>query len=165
MLIPLRALLLASSLTLAGPLAAGDAEDAAYQERLAAARAYVEMSMQDVEMARIVEQMWRGALPQFRQIAGGPLTEQQMTDLQALYMEVFEAPMRDVMRDQDKLMADLLSLEEIAALRDFYATPEGRSVMRKLPDILARQQPQIMALVQSSLPQILPRVRDILRPE
>ena len=121
--------------------------------------------MQDVEMPRIIEQMWRGALPQFQQIAGGPLSEQQMADLHVLYMEVYEQPMRDVMREQDKLMADLLTLEEIIALRDFYATPEGRSVLRKLPDILARQQPQIMALVQESLPAILPRIMEILKPQ
>ncbi len=158
----LRMIAFSISLAVAGPVLAQDAD---YDARLAAAREYVEASMQDVEMPRIIEQMWRGALPQFQQIAGGPLSEQQMADLHVLYMEVYEQPMRDVMREQDKLMADLLTLEEIIALRDFYATPEGRSVLRKLPDILARQQPQIMALVQESLPAILPRIMEILKPQ
>ena len=144
----------------ATPLAAQDAD---YDQRLAVARDYVAANMRDMDMPRLIEQMWRGALPQFERIAGAPLSDQQKADLQALYMEIFEEPMRQIMRDQDKLMADLLTLEEITALRDFYATPEGRSVMRKLPDIMARQQPQILQLVQGNLPQAMPRIMAILQ--
>jgi hypothetical protein len=149
-----------SAALLAAPLAAQDAD---YDARLAVAQDYVAATMQDMDMPRLIEQMWRGAVPQFERIAGAPLSDQQKADLQALYMEIFEEPMRSIMRNQDKLMADLLTLDEITALRDFYATPEGRSVMSKLPDIMARQQPQILELVQGTLPQAMPRIMAILQ--
>ncbi len=140
------------------------AQDADYEARLKVAQEYVDATMQDMDMPRIIEQMWRGALPQFQQIAGGPLSDEQKDALQQLYTELFDDRMRDIMAQQHTLMADLLTMEEIVALRDFYATPEGRSVMRKLPDIMARQQPLVLSMVQETLPQAMPRIMAILRP-
>jgi hypothetical protein len=59
-------------------------------------------------------------------------------------------------------MADILTLPEIEALRDFYASANGRAVMMKLPDILAAQQPQIMAMVQDTMPVIMPKLQAIV---
>lgn len=59
-------------------------------------------------------------------------------------------------------MADLLTLAEIEALRDFYASETGRAVMLILLDILAQQPPQIMAMVQGAMPGVMPKLRAII---
>lgn len=59
-------------------------------------------------------------------------------------------------------MADMLTLDEIRALRDFYATDLGRAVMMKMPDIMAKQQPAIMAMVQVTMPVVMPKLQEIV---
>ena len=73
--------------------------------------------------------------------------------------------MTDLMREQAGLMADMMTLAEITALRDFYATPEGRSVMAKLPQLVAAQQPGVMALVNDTMPGLMPEVLAIINGE
>jgi len=62
-------------------------------------------------------------------------------------------------------MADMMTLAEITALRDFYATPEGRSVMAKLPQLSAAQQPGIIALIDGNMEQLMPKVLAIVNGE
>ncbi len=62
-------------------------------------------------------------------------------------------------------MADLMTLAEITALRDFYATPEGRSVMAKLPQLTAAQQPGMMRLINDNMSGLMPQVLAIINGE
>jgi hypothetical protein len=71
------------------------------------------------------------------------LSDDQLKQIDALYQETYAGKMIEIMSAQDEVMADILTLPEIEALRDFYASENGRAVMMKLPDILAAQQPQI----------------------
>jgi uncharacterized protein len=67
-----------------------------------------------------------------------------------------------LMRDQSEIMADIMTLAEITALRDFYATPEGKSVMAKLPQLTAAQQPGIIDLVNGRMETLMPEVLAII---
>jgi hypothetical protein len=58
-----------------------------------------------------------------------------------------------------------MTLAEITALRDFYATPEGKSVMAKLPQLTAAQQPGVMALVNDNMTALMPQVLAIINNE
>jgi hypothetical protein len=62
-------------------------------------------------------------------------------------------------------MADIMTLAEITALRDFYATPEGKSVMAKLPQLTAAQQPGVMQLVNDNMSALMPQVLAIINGE
>lgn len=157
----LRPLALVACLAALPALAQEDTREA----RIAVAREHVEASMADMGVERIVEQMWRAAKPQFEQMTGKPLTEAQETALQTLYMAQFADPMQTIMGEQADIMADLMTLNEITALRDFYQTPTGRSVMMKLPDLIAAQQPAIMDMVQQKLPVVMPQIMQILQGE
>ena len=67
------------------------------------------------------------------------------------------------MLDQAPIMADLMTLAEITALRDFYQTPEGRAVMLKLPRLVEAQQPQVMALISGNLMPIMDQIQEIMQ--
>ena len=69
------------------------------------------------------------------------------------------------MHDQSEIMADMFTLAEITALRDFYATPEGKSVMSKLPQLTAAQQPGMMALINDKMTGLMPQVLAIVNGE
>ncbi|MCX7289133.1 MAG: DUF2059 domain-containing protein [Rhodobacterales bacterium] len=73
--------------------------------------------------------------------------------------------MTALMRDQSELMADMMTLGEITALRDFYATPEGRSAMAKLPQLTAAQQPGVAKLIEEKMGPLMPQVLAIINGE
>lgn len=133
------------------------------EERLALANEYVTASLADLDVDRVIKQMYQPILAQVA--AGGTTpTEEQVTQVHDLYIAKVKPPLLEVMQAQGEIMADTLTMAEITALRDFHQTPEGRSVMAKLPLIMEQQQPQIMAVMQQIMPQIIPEVQKILEP-
>lgn len=139
------------------PAAADDARDT----RVAAAQRYIAVSMEGMDIAAMVRSMYQPIIDQLTQ-GGQHLSEAQVAELDALYQANMQEPLRQIMHDQDEVMADLFTLEEIEALTDFYASPVGHSVMMKLPEMLALQQPQIMAMVQGTIPRMMPEIQRII---
>ncbi len=131
---------------------------------MAIAEEYIELALADFDMAAIIETMYQ---PVLQQVAAGgqTLSEDQVGQIRQLYLDTFTEPMTKLMRDQTEIMADIMTLGEITALRDFYATPEGRSVMGKLPQLTAAQQPGVMQLVNDSMPGLMPQVLAIINGE
>ncbi len=130
-------------------------------ERIAVAAEYIDLSLQDMDMGAIIATMWTPVVNEVEK-SGKVVTDLQRKKLQELYMATFEAPMVTLTRDQATIMADIMSMAELTALRDFYKTPEGRSVMKKLPLLVQAQQPGIMALVEGNLPTLIPQITAIL---
>ncbi len=130
-------------------------------ERLKIAHEYVQLSVQDMGLDAVIEQMWKPVVDQI-EASGTKLNDSQLQRISKLYDETFAGPLKDLMLKQDEIMADILTLEEITALRDFYKTDAGRSVMQKFPQIMARQQPLVIELVQTKLPGLLPKIQEIV---
>lgn len=151
---------IALSVFLFAPLIAHAQDDRA--ARLAVAKEYVTQSVADMDMAKVIGQMWQPLVPQIEGSIGKALTPEQLEKIDALYQETYAEKMAGIMAAQDEIMADLLTLPELEALRDFYASETGRAVMVKMPDILAKQQPQIMALVQETMPIVMPKLQEIV---
>jgi hypothetical protein len=105
--------------------------------------------------------MWASVVAQV-EASGVAVTEDQRQAIDTLYKDTFVAPMTALMQEQAGLMADMMTLEEITALRDFYATPEGRSVMAKLPQLTQAQQPALMKLINEKMPALMPQVLEIV---
>lgn len=139
------------------PLAAQDT----YAARLAAANSYVTQSIVDLDLEALVRAMYAPVLDQVR-ANGVRLSQAQINEIDALYMQIMLEPLRQIMLQQDRVMADLFTLEEINALLAFYTSPVGRSVMTKMPQLMQAQQPAVMAMVQSSMATLLPRLQAIL---
>ena len=156
---PLKALTLVALLALPLPALAETRE-----ERVAVATEYVDLALQGFDMAAVIENM---SQPILQQVAAGgaTLTDDQVSKIRQLYLDTFTGPMTALMRDQAQIMADMMTLGEITALRDFYATPEGRSVLAKLPQLTAAQQPGVMALINDKMTGLMPQVLAIVNGE
>lgn len=133
-------------------------------ERVAAAAEYVELALDGFDMTAMIETMYQ---PILQQVAAGgqDLTDAQVAQIRQLYLDTFTDPLTTLMRDQAGIMADMMTLAEITALRDFYATPEGKSVMAKLPQLTAAQQPGIIALINANMAALMPQVLGIINGE
>ena len=155
----MRPLFLAIALALPLPASAETRED-----RVAVAAEYVELALQGFDMAAVIDTM---SQPILQQVAAGGqvLTDAQVSAIRKLYADTFTGPMTALMRDQAGLMADLMTYGEITALRDFYATPEGKSVMAKLPQLTAAQQPGVVALINENMGTLMPQVLAIINGE
>ena len=155
----MKSLILAALLVLPLPVLAETRE-----ERVAAAAEYVDLALQGFDMSAMIETMYQ---PILQQVAAGgqTLSEDQITQIRQLYLDTFTDPMTKLMRDQAGIMADMMTLGEITALRDFYATPEGKSVMAKLPQLTAAQQPGIVALINDNMESLMPQVLAIINGE
>lgn len=155
----MRPLILAALLSLPLPALAETRE-----ERIAVADDYVTMALAGFDMAAVIDTMWLPIVQQ-AEAAGQTVSADQQAALKALYSEAFTEPMTALMKDQSTIMADIMTLAEITALRDFYATPEGRSVMAKLPQLTAAQQPGVAKLVTEKMDGLMPQVLAILNGE
>lgn len=155
----MKVLILAALLALPLPALAETRE-----ERVAAAREYVDLALQGFDMAAMIETMYQ---PILQQVAAGgqTLSDDQVAKVRQLYLDTFTEPLTTLMLEQSGIMADMMTLAEITALRDFYATPEGRSVMAKLPQLTAAQQPGMMALVNDKMTGLMPQVLAIVNGE
>jgi hypothetical protein len=134
------------------------------EERVAAASEYVDLALQGFDMPKMIETMYQ---PILQQVAAGgqALSEDQVAKIRQLYLDTFTEPLTKLMHDQSGIMADMMTLAEITALRDFYATPEGRSVMAKLPQLTAAQQPGMVALINDKMTGLMPQVLAIVNGE
>lgn len=155
----MKPLLLAALLALPLPALAETRE-----ERVAVASEYVELALQGFDMAAMIETMYQPILQQVA-AGGATLTDAQLAQIRQLYLDTFTEPLAKLMRDQAGIMADMMTLAEITALRDFYATPEGKSVMAKLPQLTAAQQPGMMALINDKMTGLMPQVIAIVNGE
>jgi hypothetical protein len=155
----LKSLLLAALLALPLPALAETRE-----ERVAAAQQYVDLALQGFDMPAMIETMYQPILQQV-EAGGAKLTDAQVAQIRQLYLDTFTEPLTKLMHDQSQIMADMFTLAEITALRDFYATPEGKSVMAKLPQLTAAQQPGVMALIDEKMESLMPQVLAIVNGE
>ncbi|WP_135448626.1 DUF2059 domain-containing protein [Tabrizicola caldifontis] len=155
----MRLLILAALLAMPLP-APAETRDA----RVTVARDYVDLALQGFDMAAVIETMYQPILQQVA-AAGQTLSDEQVAAIRALYLGTFTDPMMALMRDQAEIMADIMTLGEITALRDFYATPEGRSAMAKLPQLTAAQEPGVIALINDRTGALMPQVLAIINDE
>lgn len=131
------------------------------EDRLAVAKDYYAQAAEDMDMERMIAQMYEPILPSIEQNIGTPITADQKAQIHTIYMDTFSAPMADLMAKQVEVMADQFTLDELTALNVFYKTPEGRAVMKKMPDVLAALQPEIISMVQTKMQDVMVQLEDI----
>lgn len=131
------------------------------QERLKVASEYLEATLADVDMQALIEQMWKPVVQNIEK-SGKKLSDEKISSIRTLYSGTFTEPMFELMRGQKEIMADTFSLTEIIALKEFYISPVGRSVMKKLPQLIGSQQPAIMKMVQAKIPAVIEKIEIII---
>ncbi|MCB1396367.1 MAG: DUF2059 domain-containing protein [Rhodobacter sp.] len=157
---PALALAVSLGLALATPAFAQSTDT--YDARLAAARSYIDATLRDLDVAELVRTMYRPVIDQLA-ASGMQLTQSQIDRIEALYLAEMTQPLLDILNQQDRVMADLFTLEEIRTLAAFYDTPVGRSVMQKLPRVVEAQQPAILGMVQGTMPRLIPQIQAIIQ--
>ncbi len=133
-------------------------------ERVAAAQVYIDMALADFDMEAMIGMLYQPILDQVT-VGGAVLTDDQLGKIKALYLDAFSEPLPAMMRDQAGIMADMFTLAEITALTDFYATPEGKSVMAKLPQLTAAQAPALNNFIGAKMQELMPQVLAIVNGE
>lgn len=131
------------------------------EERLAAARAYSELALEEYDHSSAISSLWK-PVADHAEALGQPLSKEQLERLDALFQDVMAEPWRQVIREQDEVLADLMTLEEIEALVAFYSSAEGRAVMRKMPQLMNAQREQIDLLLQQKADQLAEQIEAIV---
>ena len=160
----MKSIILALALALPLPVIPLPALAETREERVTAAQIYIDMALADFDMEAMIGMLYQPILDQVT-AGGAVLTEDQLAKIKALYMGAFAEPLPALMRDQAGIMADMFTLAEINALNDFYATPEGKSVMAKLPQLTAAQQPALNQFIGTTMQDLMPQVLAIVNGE
>lgn len=155
----MKSLILALALALPLP-----AQAETRDERVAAAEVYIDLALADFDMEAMIGMLYQPILDQVT-AGGAVLTEDQLARIKTLYLDAFADPLPALMRDQAGIMADMFTLAEITALTAFYATPEGKAVMAKLPQLTAAQQPALNAFIGQTMKDLMPQVLAIVNGE
>ena len=132
-----------------------------YSQRLERARHFLTHSVEDTDLRDMLRGIYWPMVASLDS-AREPLSIEQRVQIDALCQEQMLPALRHIVLQQDQVMARLFTLEELVALDEFYHNPVGRSALNKLPLIIQLQQPAFQALVEGSMPSILPEVRRII---
>lgn len=130
--------------------------------RLAVARDYVDATMKGMDVQDFIRQIWQPMVQQMAN-AGQPLSADQIAQIETLFSDELTTPVTELMQKQDVIMADLMTLEELTTLRDFYMSEHGRAVMEKMPQLAQIQQPMISAMLQEKMPLMMPKIEAITK--
>lgn len=84
-------------------------------------------------------------------------TPEQRQKAEALQAEILTLSMkaaRGLINQMDQVYADVYSEAELQAMKAFFGSPEGRSMIAKQPQIMARIMPLAQKMQQDLMPQI-----------
>ncbi|PZQ51565.1 MAG: hypothetical protein DI556_05260 [Rhodovulum sulfidophilum] len=135
----------------------GAGADDATEAKLRLAREYIGYSMEALGSDAIVAQMSEPILRQI-QSRQPALWAAKSTVLTPIVQDAMGASLREAMLGTDVAMADSFTLAELTALRDFYASPNGRSVMGKMPGFMGQVMPGVMERTSRDLAPMLERL-------
>ena len=137
---------LAIGFLLALPVAAQEAaqdEEAARDEREAVAAEYREAFLAAADLDAMVVPMAQPLLNEIARVQPDVWEEKgdAITEIVTAYMR---RNVEQSMEGMDAKMAEVFSMEELVALRDFYASDVGQAVMSKMPAFMAEVMPKVM---------------------
>ncbi|WP_158601729.1 DUF2059 domain-containing protein [Solilutibacter pythonis] len=128
----------------------------------------VEKLLDTMEAQKIVDQMIPAMLEQVREMADQMLAEENASQAERerarRLLAKQEAELRDTLAwaklepIYTRVYADTLTDQEVEAMTAFYDSPEGRGVMRKLPEIMRRSMIEMRPMMQASMQKMM---RDI----
>lgn len=75
-------------------------------------------------------------------------------------MDTVKGMMPEIMKDMTAVMAEIYTGPELAKMRDFYVSPEGRAIVKKQPEVMAQFMPRIMARMQSMQGDMMRKMKD-----
>jgi hypothetical protein len=117
----------------------------------------------EVIAALQADKMIEGMLAQLKQIAGqtaaipADATPEQRAKAEKLQSEVLELSMaaaKKMIGQMDELYAEVYSEAELRAMKAFFSSDEGRSMLAKQPQVMKRMMPMMQQMQQELMPQV-----------
>ena len=137
-------LVASAALVTAAPAAAGDTPPSAHSVELAK-RLFSELNMAQMSQA-MMSQVGPALVTQARK-ANPSLTDEQAKAISEAVAESTAALMTKVQDRMVPLYASTFTEKELQDLADFYDSPSGRAMVRKMPELAARLGPVMAELM------------------
>ena len=136
--------------------------------------AQIERLLQVMEAQKIVDQMIPAMMQQSRMMVDQNLAKSDTSEADKAranqVMASQEASLRAMLSWTNlkpvylRVYSDTLSAEEVLAMTRFYESPEGRSVMQKMPQILQRTMVELQPLAQSAMEKMMADLQTEMAP-
>ena len=136
--------------------------------------AQIERLLQVMEAPKIVDQMIPAMMQQSRMMVDQNLAKSETSEADKAranqVMASQEASLRAMLSWTNlkpvylRVYSDTLSAEEVLAMTRFYESPEGRSVMQKMPQILQRTMVELQPLAQSAMEKMMAELQTEMAP-
>lgn len=136
--------------------------------------AQIERLLQVMEAQKIVDQMIPAMMQQSRMMVDQNLAKSDTSEADKAranqVMASQEASLRAMLSWTNlkpvylRVYSDTLSAEEVLAMTRFYESPEGRSVMQKMPQILQRTMVELQPLTQSAMEKMMADLQTEMAP-
>jgi uncharacterized protein len=113
-----------------------------------------------------VDKMFDGIAAQMKQMAAQmavlppdatPEQRKKAEELQGKIMDISMGAAKGMIAKMDQIYADVYSEAELKAMRSFFTSPEGQSMLAKQPQVMAR----IMPLVQEMQRDLMPKIKQL----
>ena len=121
--------------------------DEAFEARRLVAAEYISLANKTMDFTAMAQAVMPPLMASLKK-ANPDIQADQEKLAQTMIVEHLSKMLADSMQGLDTSMAEAFSLTELEALRDFYASAEGQSVMSKMPAFMSQNMPRIL---QSSL--------------
>jgi hypothetical protein len=79
------------------------------------------------------------------------------------YLAESKALLPEMMKDMSAIMAATYSGEELARMKDFYGSPEGQSMLKKQPKVIAAYMPKVVERLQPLQREMMRKMQDRMR--
>ncbi len=136
--------------------------------------AQIERLLQVMEAQKIVDQVIPAMMQQSRMMVDQNLAKSDTSEADKAranqVMASQEASLRAMLSWTNlkpvylRVYSDTLSAEEVLAMTRFYESPEGRSVMQKMPQILQRTMVELQPLAQSAMEKMMAELQTEMAP-
>ena len=126
--------------------------------RRVVAKEYLYLSAQATDFGAVAAQVAPAILGSIQQRQPA-LFSSKRARLTEIVEQFLEASIRNATLDLDADMAKAFSIEELTALRDFYASQVGMSVMTKMPAFMGAAMPRVMQASTADLGTMMQQLR------
>lgn len=127
--------------------------------------AQIERLLQVMEAQKVIDQMIPAMMQQSNAMLDRQLASTQASDADKAraqrMMAAQESSLREMLAWNNlkpvyvRVYADTLSAEEVLAMTRFYESPEGRSVMQKMPQVIQRTMQEMQPLAQAAMQKMM----------
>lgn len=124
---------------------------------------------QETITAMQADKMFDGMAAQMKQMAtqmaglppgATPEQQKQAADLQGKIMDLSMGAAKGLIAQMGQIYADVYSEAELKAMKVFFTSPEGKSMLAKQPQVMAHLMPLVQGMQRDLMPKIQKLVED-----